>query len=76
MLHGQIGVGQSLGLHALGGVDHENGPLAGGQGAGDLVVKVHVARCVDEVQGVGLAVQSVVLDGDGAGLDGDAALAL
>ena len=76
MLHGQIGVGQGLGLHALGGVDHENGPLAGGQGAGDLVVKVHVARRVDEVQGVGLAVQSVVLDGDGAGLDGDAALAL
>ena len=76
MLHGQVGVGQGLGLHALGGVDHENGPLAGGQGAGDLVVKVHMARRVDEVQGVGLAVQSVVLDGDGAGLDGDAALAL
>ena len=61
VLHGQIGVGQGLGLDALGGVHHQHRALAGGQGAGDLVVEVHMARGVDEVQGVGLAVLGVVV---------------
>ena len=59
MLNGQIGVGQGLGLHPLGGVHHQDRPLAGGQGAGDLIVKVHVARGVNEVQSIGLAVQGI-----------------
>ena len=33
VLHGQVGVGQGLGLDALGGVHDEHRPLAGGQGA-------------------------------------------
>ena len=56
VLHGQVGVGQGLGLHALGGIHHQHRALAGGQGAGDLIVEVHMARGVDEVQGIGLAV--------------------
>jgi hypothetical protein len=56
VLHGQVGVGQGLGLHTLGGVHHQHRALAGGQGAGDLVVEVHVARRVDEVELVDLAV--------------------
>ena len=40
----KIGVGQRLGLDALGGVHHQNGPFAGRQGTGDLVVEVHMAR--------------------------------
>ena len=76
MLNGQIGVGQGLGLHPLGGIHHQDGPLAGGQGAGDLIVKVHVARGVNEVQGIGLAVQGIILDGHRPGLDGDAPLPL
>ena len=76
MLNGQIGVGQGLGLHPLGGIHHQNGPLAGGQGAGDLIVKVHVARGVNEVQSIGLAIQGIILDGHRPGLDGDAPLPL
>ena len=76
MIQSQIGVGQRLGLHALGGVHHQHRALAGGQGAGHLVVEVHMARSVNEVQGVNLAVLGLVKQMDGPGLDGDAPLAL
>ena len=69
-------VGQSLRLHPLRGVDHQDGSLAGGQAPRDLVGEVHVARGVDEVELVLLAVLGVVVDADGLGLDGDAPLAL
>ena len=76
MLHGEVGVGQGLGLHALGGVHHQHRPLAGGQGPGHLVVKVHMARGVNEVQGVVLPVGGGVVQPHGPGLDGDAPLPL
>ena len=76
MLHGQVGVGQGLGLDALGGVHNEHCPLAGGQGAGHLIVEVHMARGVDEVQGIGAAVLRLVVQTNGPGLDGDAPLPL
>ena len=76
MIHGQIGVGQRLGLHTLGSVHHQQRALAGRQRAGHLVVEVHMARCIDEVQGVGLAVLRLVKDLHGTGLDGDAPLPL
>ena len=44
VLQGQVGVGQGLGLHPLGGVHHQDGPLAGGQAAAHLVGEVHVPR--------------------------------
>ena len=76
MLQRHVGVGQRLSFHALGGIHHKDGTLAGGQTAADLVGKVHVARGIDEVELVGLAVLGGIVHGDGAGLDGDAALAL
>ena len=72
VLHGQVGVSQGLGLHALGGIHHQYGALAGGNGTGDLVVEVHVARGVDEVQVIGFTVLGTVLQAHGPGLDGDA----
>ncbi len=76
VIQGQIGVGQGLGLHALAGVHHQHGPLAGGQGTADLVVEVHVSRGVDQIQGVVLPVGSGIIQPHGAGLDGDAPLSL
>ncbi len=75
VVHRQVGVGDGLCLHALGRVDQKDRSFAGRQAARDLVVKVDVAGGVDEVQLVGLAVERVI-DRDGAGLDGDSALAL
>ena len=76
MLQRHIGVGQRLSFHTLRGIHHKDGTLAGGQTAADLVGKVHVARGIDEVELVGLAVLGGIVHGDSAGLDGDAALAL
>ena len=76
VFQGQVGVGEGLSLHALGGVHHQDGPLAGGQAAAHLVGEVHVARGVDEVEGVDQAVPGGVFQRDGVGLDGDAALPL
>ena len=72
---GLVKVGHGLGLDALGGVDHQDGSLAGGQGPADFVVEVDVPRGVDEVQLVGLAVPDVV-HRDGRGFNGDAPFAL
>ena len=76
VLHGEVGVGQGLGLHALGGVHHQHRALAGRQGPGHLVVEVHMARGVDEVQLIDLSVLGPVVQPDGPGLDGDAPLPL
>ena len=70
----QVAVGQRLCLHALAGVHHQHRAFAGGQAAADLVLEVHMARGVDQVELVGLAVVGLIAHGHGAGLDGDAAL--
>ena len=75
IVDGLVEVGDGLGLHALGGVHQQQGALAGGDGTRHLVGEVHVARRVDEVQDVCLAV-IVVLHLDGVALDGDATLTL
>ena len=54
-LHGQVEIGHRLGLHALGGVNHEQRPFARGKAARDLVREVYVPRSVDQVQLVLLA---------------------
>ena len=50
VLHGQVGVGDGLGLHALEGIDEQDDALAGGQAARDLVAEIDVAGRVDQVQ--------------------------
>jgi hypothetical protein len=72
----QVEVGQGLGLDALAGVDQQQGPFTGGQGPGDLVGEVHVARRVDQIQIVGLAIFGFIWQTHGLAFDGNAALAL
>ncbi len=72
----QVGVGHGLRLDALGGVDHQQRAVAGGQRARHLVGEVDVAGRVDQVQPVGLPVLGLVLHPHRLGLDRDAALAL
>ena len=71
----RVGVGHCLSLHALKSIDEEQRSFARGQTARDLVMEIDVAGRVDQIQLVLLAVQRVV-DGDGAGLHGDAAFPL
>ena len=71
-----VHVGQGLGLDPLGRVHDQHRPFAGRKRPGDLVIEVHVARRVDQVEVIGLAVLRLVFQTDRPGLDGDAPLAL
>ena len=52
----QVGIGERLRLHALGGVHHQQRALAGLQAARNLIGEIHVAGRIDEVELVGVAV--------------------
>ena len=71
-----VAVGHRLRLHALAGVDHQQRAFAGRQRPADLVAEVDVARRVDQVEVVDLAVARGVLQRRRLRLDRDAALAL
>ena len=72
----EVDVRERLRLHALRRVHDEERALARGKAARDLVIKVDVSRCVDEVQLVHLTILTAVVEPDGLRLDGDAALPL
>ena len=72
----QVGVGQRLRLHALGGVHHQQRALACRQAARDLVGKVHVAGRINQIQLVGFPIPRLVENPHGTGFDGDATLPL
>ena len=76
VLHGEVDIRHGLRLDALGGVDDEEGPLAGGEGAADFVGEIDVTGRVDQVELIFLTVLGVVGHADGTGLDGDALLTL
>ena len=72
---GEVEVRDGLCLDALRGVDDEQGALARGDGARDLVGEVDVSRGVDQVERVSFAVAGRVLHLDGVALDGDSLFA-
>ncbi|MGY4329105.1 hypothetical protein ACVWWG_003522 [Bradyrhizobium sp. LB7.2] len=71
-----VDVGKRLRFHALAGVDHQQGTLAGRQRPRDFVGEVDMARRVHQVEDVILAVPGVVFQPNRLRLDSDAALAL
>ena len=75
VLHGQVQVGQRLGLDALRGVDEQQRALAGGQGPRHLVAEVDVSGGVDHVQRIRIA-RVLPRHAHRLGFDGDAAFAL
>ncbi len=76
LLDGGVAVGHGLGFHTLRRIHHQQRALAGRQRAGDFVGEVPVARGVDQVELIGLAIPGVVGERRGLGLDGDAPLPL
>ena len=75
-VHGERRVRDGLRLNALRGVDNEHRALTGCQRARDLIGKVHVARRIDQIELIRLAIVGVIGHANGIGLDRDAALAL
>ena len=72
----QIGIGQGLGFDALSGIHHQNGSFTSGQRAGHLIVEVHMARGIDQVEGIGFPILGLVIEPHGPGFDGNAPLPL
>ncbi len=74
VVKGEIGVREGLRFDSLARVHNEDRAFAGGERAADLIVEVHMARGIDEVEGIVLPRGRVIGQTDGARLDGDAAL--
>src|SRR5216684_2352655 len=53
-----------------------SGCFAGGEGAGDFIGEVHVARRINQIQPIGISVFCFVMQADTFCLDGDTAFAL
>ena len=70
-----IQIADSLRLHTLSGIHHQQRTLATGNTAAHLVGEVHMARGVDKVEHIMLATK-VVVHLYGMALDGDTALTL
>ena len=75
VIDSQVGVGQRLRLHTLGCVHNQQRAFARGKRARNLVAEIHMARRVNEVELIDLAVPRLVQHAHGVGLDGNAALA-
>ena len=76
VIDGEIGVGQCLRFHSLACVHYQQCALARGQRARNFVAEVHVARSIDQVELIGVAVVGFVHHAHGVSFDRDAALAL
>ena len=74
-LHREVDVGERLRLDALRRINDQHGTLTGRKRAGDLVREVDVARCVDQVELVLLAVDGM-FHAHGLRFDRDALFAL
>ena len=70
IFHGQQCVGDGLSFDALTGVNHQQRTFAGCQCTGHLIAEVNVARRVDEVELVHLAVRGGVRHRHSLSLDG------
>ena len=76
VVDGQVRVGERLRLDALRGIDEQQRALAGRQRTRHLVREIDMARRVDQVEDVLVAVLRLVVQPDRVRLDRDAALAL
>ena len=72
----QIGICQRLCLDSLRRIDDEDRTIAGCKRTGYLVVKVHMARGIDEVKDILLPILCLIDDTGRLGLDRDATLTL
>ena len=74
MVQSQVDIAQSLGLNPLGRVHHKYRPVTGGERSGDFIIKIHMARGIDQVEDIFLPASAVVNNPYGLRLDCDASL--
>ena len=72
----KVDIAECLRFDSLRTVHYKNRSVAGGKRPGDLVVKIHMTWCIDQVEDVFLPVLRMVDRTDGLGLDRDTPLPL
>ena len=75
MVQREIRIRQRLRFHALRGIHHQQRAFAGLQAARDFVRKIDMARRIDEIQLIQIAVVGLVIEANGVRFNRDAALA-
>ena len=76
MVQREISIRERLRFHALRCVDHQQRAFARLQAARNFVGKIHMARRIDQIELIQVAIVGLVIEPDGMRFDGDAALAL
>ena len=72
----QIDICKCLRLNALGCIHHKDPPVAGCQGTAHLIVKIHMARRVYQVENILISILRLIDDAHGLGLDRNTPLPL
>ncbi len=76
MIQGKIYVGQRLCFDPLGGIHHQHCAVAGRQRPAHLIVKIHVSRCVNQIENIFFSVAGPVYRANRLGLDGNSSFSL
>ena len=69
MIQSKIGIGQSLRLNSLCRIHDKNSPVTGCECSAYLIVKVHMARRINQVKNILLSVLRLIDDSYGLGLN-------
>ena len=75
-IKGKVHVGKSLGFDPLGRINHQQTPFTGGKRAGNLIGKVNMAGGIDQIENIGSAIISRVVETHSLRLDGNAPFTL
>ena len=76
MIQCQIYVSQCLCLDTLGSIYYQNRTITGSQSSADLIVKVNMSRCVNQIKNIFFPILRLVYSSDCLRLNGDTSLPL
>ena len=71
MVQGQINVRQRLCLNPLCGIDHQNCSLTGSKAPAHFIIKIHMSRCINQVENIFFSVLRLINNTYGLRLDGN-----
>ena len=76
MIQGQIHIRQRLSLHALSRIHHQNRSVTGRQASGNLIIKVHMSRRINQVKYIFFSILRLIYNTDRLGFDRNSPLPL
>ena len=71
MIKRKVDIAERLRFDPLRAVHHKDRSIAGGKRPGDLVVEIHMTRCIDQIEDIFLPILRMIDCTNGLGLDRD-----